>query len=135
VLGAGVAPEGEKELTHCSAAASTSMGSSSAMARSPKRSRCFLARQAPTGSLTIRGGSTERRVNRCFSSASRTESIRRPTIDGWPAAFGQGSSHLRHSPGIVEGSTQQHLDLGVGAAELIGCPPSQGIMDSGINSQ
>ena len=37
--------------------------------------------------------------------------------------------------GAVEGSAQQHLDLGIGAAELIGRPPGQGIMDDGINSQ
>jgi hypothetical protein len=35
----------------------------------------------------------------------------------------QGSSPLRHSPGIVEGSAQQHLDVGIDAAELIGRPP------------
>jgi len=45
-------------------------------------------------------------------------------IDGWPAPFGQGSSLFRHSPGIVQGSAQQHLDLGVGAPELVGRPPS-----------
>jgi hypothetical protein len=56
----------------------------------------------------------------CWSS--RRAVAWQSAIDGWPAPFGQGSSSLRHSPGIVEGSAQQHLDLGIDAAELIGRP-------------
>jgi hypothetical protein len=54
---------------------------------------------------------------------------------GGPASFGQGPSLLGHSPGPVKGPAQQHLDLGVEAAELIGRPLGQGIMDSRIHPQ
>jgi hypothetical protein len=62
-------------------------------------------------------------------------SFRRELNSGWwPTAPGQGRSPLGHSPGIDQGPAQQHLDVGIEAAELIGRPPSQGIMDGGINS-
>ena len=54
---------------------------------------------------------------------------------GWTTALGQGASLLRHSPGVVEGPAQQHLDVGIEAAELIGRPLGQGIMDGRINPQ
>ena len=53
----------------------------------------------------------------------------------WPAPLGQGPSPLRHSPGVVESSAQQHLDVGIEAAELIGRPLGQGIVDAGIDPQ
>jgi hypothetical protein len=54
---------------------------------------------------------------------------------GWPTALGQRPSPLRHSPGIAEGSAQQHLDVGIEAPELIGRPLGEGVVDRGIDSQ
>jgi len=54
---------------------------------------------------------------------------------GWAAAPGQRPSSLRHSPGIVEGSAQQHFEMGIEAAELIGRPLGKGVVDRGVNSQ
>jgi hypothetical protein len=42
---------------------------------------------------------------------------------------------LGHPAGIVEGASQQHLDLGVEAAKLIIGPPGQGIVDRWVNAQ
>ena len=53
----------------------------------------------------------------------------------WPAPPGQGPGALGHPSGLLEGSAQQHLDVGIQAAELIGRPPGQGIMHSGIDPQ
>ena len=64
-----------------------------------------------------------------------TDSTHPAAIDGWAAPSGQGSSPFRHSPGLVERSAKKHLDLGVRAAELIGRPTSQGIMDCWIKPQ
>jgi hypothetical protein len=47
----------------------------------------------------------------------------------------QGSSLFRHSPGFVEGSTQQHLDVGIEAAQIIGRPLGQGVMHGGIDTK
>jgi hypothetical protein len=40
-----------------------------------------------------------------------------------------------HPAGVVEGASQQHLDLGVEAAKLIIGPPGQGIVDRWVDSQ
>jgi len=48
--------------------------------------------------------------------------VRVGSSDAWPAPLGQWSGPLRHSPGVVKGATQHHLDLGVEAAQLIGRP-------------
>jgi hypothetical protein len=53
----------------------------------------------------------------------------------WPAPPGQGPGALGHSSGFLEGSAQQHLNVGIQAAELVGRPPDQGIVDSGIDAQ
>lgn len=52
----------------------------------------------------------------------------------WPTSPGQGAGALRHSPGVVEGSAQQHLDLGIEAAKFIGRPPGQGIVDGWVEA-
>jgi hypothetical protein len=53
----------------------------------------------------------------------------------WPTALGQWSSPLRHSPGVIESSAQEHLDVGVQAAKFTRRPLGQGVVDGGINSQ
>jgi hypothetical protein len=40
----------------------------------------------------------------------------------WSAPLRYRSSPLRHSPGIVEGPSQQQLDVGIEAAEIVGGP-------------
>ena len=54
---------------------------------------------------------------------------------GGSAPFGHGSRSLRHAPGINQSSTHQHLDVGVEAAEVVGRPLGQRVVDGGINSQ
>src|SRR5579863_9127879 len=53
----------------------------------------------------------------------------------WSASLWQRLGRFRHSSGIVEGSAQQHLDLGVEAAELVSRPVGQGVVDGGINPE
>jgi hypothetical protein len=40
-----------------------------------------------------------------------------------------------HPAGIVEGAPEQHLDVGVEAAELVGGPSGKGIVDRRIDAQ
>jgi len=35
----------------------------------------------------------------------------------------------------LEGPSQEHLDVGVEAAELVGGPPGEGIVDRGVDAQ
>ena len=51
------------------------------------------------------------------------------------APFGNGSRLPGHATGINERSTQQHLDVGVEATEVVGRPLGQRVVDGGINSQ
>jgi hypothetical protein len=51
---------------------------------------------------------------------------------GWTTTLRDGPSLSWHSSGVVEGSAEQHLDVGVEAAELVGRPLGERIMDSGI---
>jgi hypothetical protein len=64
-------------------------------------------------------------------AATRSATLRRRG----PAALAQRPRPLGHPPGGVELSAQQHLDVGIEAAELIGRPPGQRIMDRGINPE
>jgi hypothetical protein len=36
---------------------------------------------------------------------------------------------------VIKRSAQKHLDMSIEAAELIGCPMGQGVMDGGIHAQ
>jgi len=47
------------------------------------------------------------------------------------ARFRQRTSTLRRTPGIVERTAQQHLDLGIEASELICCPAGQASWTAG----
>ena len=57
------------------------------------------------------------------------------TSDRRPAAPGDRLCLLGHPARVVEGPAKQHLDLGVEAAKLIGSPPSQRVMDGGVEAQ
>ena len=46
-----------------------------------------------------------------------------------------GAGLVGHPTGVVEGAAQQHLDLGVEAAELVGGPAREGIVDRRIDAQ
>jgi hypothetical protein len=55
---------------------------------------------------------------------------------------GRGAAGPAHLPGpagqpprLGEGPAQQELDLGVGAAELVGGPPGQGVVDGRVQPQ
>ena len=77
------------------------------------------------------GAPLQRRVRSVPSMRARTIG----SSGGWPTALGQRASSLGHSPGVVERPAQKHLELGIEAAELIGRPLGQRVMDGGINSQ
>jgi hypothetical protein len=51
------------------------------------------------------------------------------------AALGHGPRLLRHPARVIEGPPQQHLDVGVEAAELVSGPPGQGIVDHRVDAQ
>ena len=50
-----------------------------------------------------------------------------------------GAPHLAdvtgQPAGLRQGTSQQHLDLGVGTAQIIGRPPGHRVMDSGVQPQ
>jgi hypothetical protein len=41
----------------------------------------------------------------------------------------------RHPPRVVEGAPQEHLDVRVQAAELVGGPSGEGVVDPRIDAQ
>lgn len=65
---------------------------------------------------------------------------------GWPAlAFGRvgwGAARAAHLPGVAghpagvaKGAAEQELDLGIGAAHLIGGPLGEGVVDRRVETQ
>jgi hypothetical protein len=40
-----------------------------------------------------------------------------------------------HPAGIIESASQEHLDLGVEAAEIISGPPREGVVDRRVDTQ
>lgn len=54
---------------------------------------------------------------------------------GGAAAPGHGAGLFRHTAGVVKGSAEDYLDLGVEAAELIGCPAGEGVVHGGVKAQ
>jgi hypothetical protein len=40
-----------------------------------------------------------------------------------------------HPAGVVQGASQQHLDVGVEAAELVSGPPGQGVVHRWVDAQ
>jgi hypothetical protein len=67
--------------------------------------------------------------------ATGSEGLSSVATGGGSAPPGQGRRLLRHAPRVVEGASQQHLDMGVEAAELVGGPPGQGIVDPRVDAQ
>jgi len=53
----------------------------------------------------------------------------------WPAGFAHRSHSARQPAAVGEGAPEQVLDLGVGAAQLIGRPPGQGVVDGRVQAQ
>ena len=51
------------------------------------------------------------------------------------AAFGYWRSLLGHSPGLGECPSQQHVHVGVDAAELVVGPADQGVVDGWIDAK
>jgi hypothetical protein len=54
---------------------------------------------------------------------------------GWPTPSWKRSGLVRHPTGVVQGSSQQHLDVGVEAAEFVGGPPGQSVVHRWIQAQ
>ena len=54
---------------------------------------------------------------------------------GWPAAPGHWPGVSGHPAGVVERAAEQHLDVGVEAAELVGGPSGKGIVDRRVDAQ
>jgi hypothetical protein len=42
---------------------------------------------------------------------------------------------VRHPAGVVEGSSQKHLDVGIKAAELVSRPPGQSVVHRWVEAQ
>jgi hypothetical protein len=42
---------------------------------------------------------------------------------------------LWHAPGIGQRAAEEHLDVGVEAAELVAGPAHQGVMDRGVHTE
>src|SRR6185437_16662485 len=53
----------------------------------------------------------------------------------WPAGPAHGSDLAGQPPGVGQGTAQEELDLGVGAAQLVGGPPGQGVVDRRVQAQ
>lgn len=61
---------------------------------------------------------------------------RRPTPTGRrPTASGHRPSVLRHAASVIERTPQEHFDMGVEAAELVGGPARQGIVDRRVDEE
>jgi hypothetical protein len=63
--------------------------------------------------------------------------IERPSgaSGGWPAPSGQRLCLVGHPTGLIQGASQQHFDVGVEAAELVGGPAGQRVVHSRIQSK
>jgi hypothetical protein len=57
------------------------------------------------------------------------------TSDRWPATPGYRLCLLGHPTGIVQRPPKENLDLGVEAAEFVGGPPGERVMDRRVEAQ
>jgi hypothetical protein len=57
------------------------------------------------------------------------------SLDPRSAALGEGSGVSRHAAFVVECAAQDQLDLSVEAAQLLGGPSCEGIVDRGVDAQ
>ena len=80
--------------------------------------------QIPIGAIDAELRIPARRVatTRHLHGLGRRAVLRRALNDGWAAPPGQRSSTFGHSPRVVEGPAQQHLNLCIDASKLIGGP-------------
>ena len=68
------------------------------------------------------------------STASAASSVGR--LRFWRStALGHGPGLSGHPAGVIESSSQEHLDLGVEAAEVGSGPPRQGVVDRWVDAQ
>jgi hypothetical protein len=68
------------------------------------------------------------------STASAASSVGRLRFS-WPTALGHGRDLSGHPAGVIESASQEHLDLGVEAAEVGSGPPGQGVVDRWVDAQ
>jgi hypothetical protein len=73
----------------------------------------------PEGSITS--------LWKCTARSGRT--------GGGPAAPGHGPRVSGHPASVGEGASEQHLDVGVQAPELVGGPSGQGVVDLRVDAQ
>jgi hypothetical protein len=52
-----------------------------------------------------------------------------------PASPRQGGGLLRHPAGVGEGTSKEQFDLGVEAAKLVLCPPSQCVVHGRVDAE
>jgi catechol 2,3-dioxygenase-like lactoylglutathione lyase family enzyme len=65
----------------------------------------------------------------CATSSGRRVGRLSAATGPGPTAFGQGTRLLGHPSRVVEVAPQQHLYVGVEAAELVGGPAGEGVVD------
>ena len=71
--------------------------------------------------------------------SANTAHLSRSALSGvagaWPAALSNGPALLRHPAGVGERASQQHLNVGVEAAELVVGPADERVVDRRIDPQ
>src|SRR5215469_11037258 len=68
-------------------------------------------------------------------SAFKASSLAGKSGSWWPATSWQWPGRLRHSSGGGESLAQHHLDLGIHAAKLVGCPSTKRIVNGRIHAE
>src|SRR6266566_400940 len=61
--------------------------------------------------------------------------LTRAGVARWPARLAHLPHSTRQPPGVGQGVAQEELDLGVGAAQLVGGPPGQGVVHRRVQAQ
>ena len=95
----------------------------------------------PRGAERFARAAEEQRLNRAFLAARGCDwqAVRRQSSGSAGLGFPRraaGPAHLPglagHPPRVAERAAQQELDLGVGAAQLVGGPPGQRVVNGRI---
>src|SRR5215831_3844271 len=58
-----------------------------------------------------------------------------PAGGGWPPAGPHRPGAAGQPPGVSERAAEQELDLGIGAAQLVGRPSGQSVVDGGVQPE